>query len=125
MTTVVFSRLALGSVGSAVILLAVMMMFAGCTPSSLKPSPDNRVTKVDGEPFAVAVAQLPLGTQTVMASPFGADSVVMPEKEYLSGLGLSCRKVWVQSGGSTHRIAVCRDDSGWYTAEPVFEQVQR
>ena len=65
------------------------------------------------------------GEQAVMPTPFGTEGLVLLEGDYTSGLGELCRRATVRAGGALHRIAVCRDESGWYVAAPVFEHTQR
>ena len=120
----VLFRPTLSKVGSAIAVLAVVTL-ASCTPPSRQPVPVPPAVETAGEPFAVAASRLSPGEQVVMSTPWGVNSVVLLEKEYLSGLGIPCRQVLVNSGGVVQRIAVCRAHSGWYAAEPVFEQTQR
>ena len=86
---------------------------------------EERAAAPAGDPFAVAVSRMMPGQQAVMSTPYGADSLVTLENAYTSGLGLSCRKAQVTAGGLSHRLAICRDDSGWYVSDPIFEQSQR
>lgn len=111
-----------------VLFLALALVSAGgCTPkSSSVPAVQQEETQAPaGDAFSLAVSRMQPGQQVVMPTPFGQDGLVMVDGLYTSGLGQQCRKATVQAAGSTHRVAVCRDESGWFTAEPVFEHVQR
>ena len=109
-------------------LLACFLVFAlaGCAPKHNVIVPEgNKSEPASGDPFALAISHMVPGEQAVMPSPYGPDSLVMMERDYTSGLGLSCRKVHVTAGGTLHRLAVCKDDSGWFVSSPIFEQSQR
>ena len=113
--------------GRALILgAALALSLCACVPqqSAVSPAAEKEPTPA-GDPFAVAVSRMTPGQQAVMATPYGADSLVTLENVYTSGLGLSCRKAQVTAGGASHRLAICRDDSGWYVSDPIFEQSQR
>ena len=111
---------------STLAVCAVLLSLVSCTPqqSSVSPAVEKEPTPA-GDPFAVAVSRMTPGQQAVMSTPYGADSLVTLENAYTSGLGLSCRKAQVAAGGLSHRLAICRDDSGWYVSDPIFEQSQR
>ena len=111
-----------------VILLSYALgLVAGCTPkSSSVPSVSEEVqAPAAGDAFALAVSRMQPGEQSVMTTPFGPESLVMVEGSYTSGLGQLCKKASVRAGGMSHRVAVCRDETGWFTAESVFEHTQR
>ena len=111
---------------SRVLFCAVLLSLVSCTPQQHSVSPVKEKAAVPaGDPFAVAVSRMTPGQQAVMSTPYGADSLVTLENVYTSGLGLSCRKAQVAAGGASHRLAICRDDSGWYVSDPIFEQSQR
>ena len=110
------------------VLLACVFVLAsgvGCAPktSSLPVAVEEQVPA--GDAFSLAVSRMQAGEESVMATPFGPESLVMVEGVYTSGLGQICRKTSVRAGGVSHRVAVCRDETGWFTAEPIFEHVQR
>ena len=113
--------------GKAVIVaLAALTCLCSCAPQpGMSVTEAERTAVSEGDPFAVAVSRMAPGQQAVMATPYGADSLVTLENVYTSGLGLSCRKAQVRASGATHRLAICRDDSGWYVSDPIFEQSQR
>ena len=111
---------------SALAVCTVLLSLVSCTPQQHSVSPvEEKAAVPAGDPFAVAVSRMTPGQQTVMTTPYGVDSLVMLENVYTSGLGLSCRKAQVAAGGLSHRLAICRDDSGWYVSDPIFEQSQR
>ena len=107
-------------------LCAVLLILCACTPQpgSISSAVEKENTPA-GDPFAVAVSRMVPGQQAVMSTRYGANSLVTLENIYISGLGLSCRKAQVTAGGAFHRLAICRDDSGWYVSDPIFEQPQR
>lgn len=106
--------------------VVLALSFCACTPQQRAVSPvEEKAAAPAGDPFAVAVSRMTPGQQAVMSTPWGPDSLVMLENVYTSGLGLSCRKAQVTAGGASHRLAICRDDSGWYVSDPIFEQSQR
>ena len=111
---------------SSFLLCAALFCLCACTPQpgAVSPAAEKETTPA-GDPFAVAVSRMAPGQQAVMSTPYGADSLVTLENVYTSGLGLSCRKAQVAAGGLSHRLAICRDDSGWYVSDPIFEQSQR
>lgn len=113
--------------GRALIFGVVLALsLCACAPQQSAVSPAAEKAEAPaGDPFAVAVSRMTPGQQAVMSTPWGADSLVMLENVYTSGLGLSCRKAQVTAGGASHRLAICRDDSGWYVSDPIFEQSQR
>ena len=121
------SKFFIVSRGKAVIVaLAALTSLCACAPQSGTSVPEaEKATVSAGDPFAVAVSRMTPGQQAVMATPYGADSLVALENVYTSGLGLSCSKAQVTASGATHRLAICRDDSGWYVSDPIFEQSQR
>ena len=105
---------------------AVLLCLCACTPQPrVSPVEEEKAAAPAGDPFALAVSRMVPGQQAVMPTPYGADSLVMLEESYTSGLGLSCRRAQVTAGGASHRLAICRDDSGWYVSDPIFEQSQR
>lgn len=107
-------------------LSIALVSLCACTPQQRTvASVEERAAAPAGDPFAVAVSRMMPGQQEVMSTPYGADSLVTLENSYTSGLGLSCRKAQVTAGGLSHRLAICRDDSGWYVSDPIFEQSQR
>ena len=109
-----------------VLLSCSLGLVAGCTPkSSSVPavSVEEQVPAVDA--FALAVSRMQPGEQSVMTTSFGPESLVMVGGSYTSGLGQMCKKASVRAGGMSHRVAVCRDETGWFTAESVFEHTQR
>ena len=110
------------------VLLACIFVLAagvGCTPKSSVPTAALETQVPAGDAFSLAVSRMQAGEESVMATPFGPESLVMVEGVYTSGLGQICRKTSVRAGGVSHRVAVCRDETGWFTAEPIFEHVQR
>ena len=111
---------------SRLLLSIALVSLCACTPQQRTvASVEERAAAPAGDPFAVAVSRMMPGQQAVMSTPYGADSLVTLENAYTSGLGLSCRKAQVTAGGLSHRLAICRDDSGWYVSDPIFEQHQR
>lgn len=111
---------------SAFFAAVALLCLCACTLQHRAVSPvEEKAAAPTGDPFAVAVSRMTPGQQAVMSTPYGADSLVMLENAYTSGLGLSCRKAQVTAGGLSHRLAICRDDSGWYVSDPIFEQSQR
>ena len=120
-----FSRGNLPGKNSFLLCVALLCLCA-CAPQqrAVNPVEENAVAPA-GDPFAVAVSRMTPGQQAVMSTPWGTDSLVMLENVYTSGLGFSCRKAQVTAGGASHRLAICRDDSGWYVSDPIFEQSQR
>ena len=111
---------------SSFLLSVVLLSLCSCVPQQRAVNPvEEKAVASTGDPFAVAVSRMTPGQQAVMSTPWGADSLVMLENVYTSGLGLSCRKAQVTAGGASHRLAICRDDSGWYVSDPIFEQSQR
>ena len=104
----------------------VCALASGCVQKqSSVPSAPAEAAAPSGDAFALALSRMQVGEEALMPTPFGMDSRVMLESSYTSGLGQTCRRAAVRAGGITHRIAVCRDASGWTTAEPIFETVQR
>ena len=116
-----------GPVMSSVLVVGFLFLaLAGCTPKHNAIVPEGNKSETSSEdPFALAISRMVPGEQAVMPSPYGSDSLVMLERDYTSGLGLSCRKIRVTAGGTLHRLAVCKDDSGWFVSPPIFEQSQR
>lgn len=111
---------------TVLLVLTVFLMLAGCVQQQSVTVPSTSESpQPAGDPFAVAVSRMAPGQQSVMSTPYGVDSLVMLENVYTSGLGLSCRRAQVTAGGLSHRLAICRDDSGWYVSDPIFEQSQR
>ena len=111
---------------SSFLLCAALLCLCACVPQKRVVTPAEEKAAVPaGDPFAVAVSRMTPGQQVVMSTPWGTDSLVMLENVYTSGLGLSCRKAQVTARGLSHRLAICRDDSGWYVSDPIFEQSQR
>lgn len=105
---------------------ALALSLCACVPQQRTATPaEEKAAAPAGDPFAVAVSRMTPGQQAVMSTPWGPESLVMLENVYTSGLGLSCRKAQVSAGGASHRLAICRDDSGWYVSDPIFEQSQR
>ena len=111
---------------SSFLLCVALLGLCSCVPQQRAVNPvEEKAVDSTGDPFAVAVSRMTPGQQAVMSTPWGADSLVTLENVYTSGLGLSCRKAQVTAGGASHRLAICRDDSGWYVSDPIFEQSQR
>ena len=111
---------------SSFLLCVALLSLCSCVPQQRAVNlVEEKAVASTGDPFAVALSRMTPGQQAVMSSPWGTDSLVMLENAYTSGLGLSCRKAQVTAGGASHRLAICRDDSGWYVSDPIFEQSQR
>ena len=111
--------------GAFLCLCALFLFLGGCAPKQASTPAGEATPEVAGDPFAVAVSRMMPGEQAVMATPFGGDGLVQMEGSYTSGLGQSCRRAQVTMSGAAHRIAVCRDESGWFTAGSIFETLPR
>lgn len=109
--------------GALACVCALLFAVGGCAPKQEQSAAEEAA--VAGDPFAVAVSRMMPGEQAVMATPFGGEGVVRMEGSYTSGLGQSCRRGQVTVSGVSHRIAVCRDESGWFTAGAIFDNVPR
>ena len=108
----------------AVLLTFAAAMASGCVPPASRQEAQKETAPAE-DPFAAAVGRLAPGSTTVMATPYGPDSAVRAGEDYISGLGLTCRRVLVLSRGQEHRLAVCRDRGSWQTFNPIFENTRR
>lgn len=111
--------------GAFLCLCALFLVLGGCAPKQASTPAGEATPEVSGDPFAAAVSRMMPGEQAVMPTPFGGDGLVQMEGSYTSGLGQSCRRAQVTVSGAAHRIAVCRDASGWFTAGSIFENLPR
>lgn len=110
----------------AAALVLSCVVLSGCVQKQPSvPSASAEAAVPAGDAFAVALSRMQVGEQALMSTPFGADSLVMLESSYTSGLGQTCRRAAVRSGGITHRVAVCRDGEAWVTVSPIFENILR
>ncbi len=109
--------------------MAVLLAFAAVAVSGCVPPASRQEVKTEAvpaeDPFAAAVAHMVPGSTTVMATPYGTDSAVRVGDDYISGLGLPCRRAVVFSGGQEHRLAVCRDRGSWQTFSSIFDNSLR
>ena len=108
-----------------VLLSCALAAGTGCMPKSPSVPASVEEPASSGDALAVALSRMQAGAQTIMATPFGPESLVMVEGDYTSGLGQICRKATVRVGGTVQSMAACRDSTGWHTVEPIFENVQR
>lgn len=73
--------------------------------------------------FAAQLAAMPAGSTQYMAeSPFGPATVTV-EAPYTSGLGNSCRLVYVMHGDTGEKRAICRENGVWYFLPRIFESI--
>ncbi len=113
-----------GRAVAAAALAMACIVLTGCVPSASRHEAKNEPAPAE-DPFAAAVAHMVPGSTTVMATPYGPDSAVRAGNDYISGLGLTCRRAIVISQGQEHRLAVCRDRGAWQTYSAIFENSQR
>jgi len=113
-----------GRAAAAAALVIAGMILSGCVPPASRQAAQNDPAPTEDH-FAAAVAHMVPGSTTVMATPYGPDSAVRAGNDYISGLGLTCRRAIVLSGGQEHRLAVCRDRGAWQTYSAIFENSQR
>ena len=111
--------------GAGLCLCALLLVVGGCAPQPASTPGEEATPPVSGDPFAAAVSRLMPGEQVVMATPFGGEGVVQLEGSYTSGLGQSCRRAQATVSGVSHRVAVCLDENGWFTAGSIFENLPR
>lgn len=105
-------------------LLAILMLCLtiGCTPRQSKTSVTEEEIHA-ADPFANHVGTLGAGSYRGqnLATPFGPSSLVRVGQEYLSGLGLVCKRITIDTTTGSHRSAACKQNTVWFLADPIFE----
>lgn len=110
--------------GASLLLCSLFLLVSGCVQRQETAFLEETAPPA-GDAFALAISRMYPGEQAAISGPYGPDSLVIMEHTYTSGLGQSCRRAQVMVSGVPHRIAVCRDESGWFTAGPIFENLPR
>ena len=107
------------------LLLLVILMLGlinGCTLRQPRtPVTEEEIHAAD--PFANHVGSLEAGSYRGqnLATPFGPSSFVRVGQEYLSGLELICKRITIDTTNGSHRSAACKQNTGWFLADPIFE----
>ncbi len=118
MTTFTYRRYRL----LALFVILMICLSSGCTRQrSHVPVHGEEIHAAD--PFANHVGTLEAGSYKGqnLTTPFGPSSFVRVGQEYLSGLGLICKRVTIDTATGSHRSAACKQSNGWFLADPIFE----
>ena len=106
----------------ALVVIAACVL-GGCTAHHALTSVQEAPAQAD--PLAAQLGVLPYGTHAGVATPYGPNATVRIGENYYSGLGLTCRRVIMDTATGSHRAAVCKQGDTWFLADPIFEPTVR
>ncbi len=100
--------------------MLMLCFVCGCAP---RHAPALEEKNHATNPFANHIGTLGPGSYRGqnLSTPFGPSSFVRVGQEYLSGLGLICKRVTMDTSTGSHRSTACKENDGWFLADPIFE----